>query len=145
VAEVDDASAAGTVVFLNPEGMLRNPAFSQAAVIRGPVKTIYVGGQNAILADGRIVGVGDLAAQTKQVLTNLETALKASGAGLEHVVKWNLLIVEGQSVEAGFAAFQEFWGDRPPHAPLITAAFVKGLAHPDFLVEMDAIAVAPEN
>ena len=137
-------TSSGRVEFLNPEGMLRNPAFSQAAVISGPVRTIYVGGQDAVLADGTIVGVGDLAAQTKQVLANLETALSAAGAGLENVMKWNLLIVEGQSVQDGFRAFQEFWGDRPPHAPLITAAFVKALAHPDFLVEMDAIAVIPE-
>ena len=134
----------GQVKFLNPEGMLRNPAFSQAAVISGPVRTIYVGGQDAVLADGMVVGKGDLAAQTKQVLTNLEKALEAAGATLENVVKWNLLIVEGQSVQDGFRAFQEFWGDRPPHAPLITAAFVSALAHPDFLVEMDAIAVVPE-
>jgi enamine deaminase RidA (YjgF/YER057c/UK114 family) len=132
------------VEFLNPDGMLRNPAFSQAAVISGPVKTIYVGGQDAILADGTIVGVGDLGAQTKQALVNLETALRAAGAGLEHVVKWNILLVEGQSFSAGFRAFQEFWGDRPPHSPLITGAIVKGLAHPDFLVEIDAIAAVPE-
>jgi len=134
----------GRVEFLNPDGMARNPAFSQAVVISGPVRTVYVGGQDAVTADGTIIGVGDLGAQTKQVLTNLETALRAAGAELQHVVKWNLLIVEGQSVEAGFAAFQEFWGDRPAHAPLITAAFVKALAHPDFLVEMDAIAIVPE-
>ena len=125
--------------------MHRNPAFSQAAVIRGPVRTIYVGGQDAVAADGSIVGVGDLAAQTTQVLRNLETALRAAGAGLEDVVKWTILVVEGQSFEAGFDAFREFWGDRPPHAPLVTAAVVKGLAHPDFLVEMDAMAVVPES
>jgi enamine deaminase RidA (YjgF/YER057c/UK114 family) len=38
--------------------------------------------------------------------------------------------------------FQRVWGDRP-HPPLITAAVIKGLAHPDFLLEMDAIAVVP--
>ena len=42
----------------------------------------------------------------------------------------------------GYAAFQREWGDRP-NPPVITAAFVTGLAHPDFLVEMDAIAVVP--
>jgi enamine deaminase RidA (YjgF/YER057c/UK114 family) len=134
----------GRIEFLSPDGLPRNPAFSQAAVIRGPVRTIYVGGQDAVLADFTIVGAGDLAAQTRQVLANVETALRAAGAGLEHVVKWNILVVEGQSIEAGFGAFQQFWGDRPPHAPLITVAIVKGLAHPDFLVEMDAIAVVPE-
>jgi enamine deaminase RidA (YjgF/YER057c/UK114 family) len=43
---------------------------------------------------------------------------------------------------AGYAAFQRVWGDRP-HPPVITAAVVKGLGHPEFLVEMDAIAVVP--
>ena len=74
---------------------------------------------------------------------NLEAALRAAGAGLEHVVR-NILVVEGQSFEDGSGAFREFWADRPPHAPLITAATVNGLARPEFLVEMDAIAVVPD-
>jgi enamine deaminase RidA (YjgF/YER057c/UK114 family) len=57
-------------------------------------------------------------------------------------VKWNALIVEGQDLRTGSAAFQRVWGDRP-NPSIITAAVVKGLAHPDFLVEMDAIAVVP--
>ena len=89
-----------------------------------------------------VVGVGDIAAQTEQVLRNLRTALEAAGAGPEHVVKWTLLIVEGQDFAPGYAAFQRVWGDQS-HPPVITAAVVKGLAHPDFLVEMDAIAVVP--
>jgi enamine deaminase RidA (YjgF/YER057c/UK114 family) len=58
-------------------------------------------------------------------------------------VKWNLFVVEGQDIAEGFAAFQRVWGDRKGPPPVITFAFVKGLAHPDFLVEMDAIAVVP--
>ena len=132
----------GRVEFLNPEGLNRNPAFSNVAVVSGNVRTIYVGGQDAIDAEGNIVGVGDIAAQTEQVLRNLRTALAAAGAEPEHVVKWNVLIVEGQDFRTGYAAFQKVWGDRPD-PPVITAAVVKGLAHPDFLVEMDAIAVVP--
>lgn len=135
-------NARGHVEFLNPEGLNRNPAFSNVAIVSGPVRTIYVGGQDAIDAEGRIVGVGDLAAQTEQVLRNLRTALTAAGAGPEHVVKWNVLVVEGQDFGVGFAAFQRVWGI-PQNPPVITAAVVKGLAHPDFLVEMDAIAVVP--
>ena len=41
-----------------------------------------------------------------------------------------------------FTAFQQFWGDQP-NPPTITGIYVSGLAHPDFLVEMDAIAVVP--
>jgi enamine deaminase RidA (YjgF/YER057c/UK114 family) len=137
------ASHSGRVEYLNPDGLVRNPAFTNVAVVSGPVRTIYVGGQDAVTAEGEIVGTGDLVAQTAQVLANIETALAAAGAGLEHVVKWSLFVVEGQDLRAGFRVFQQVWGDRP-NPPLITGAFVKGLAHPDFLVEMDAVAVVPD-
>ena len=130
------------VEFINPEGLIRNPAFTNVVVVSGPVRTIYVGGQDAVTANGEVVGKGDIAAQTEQVLANLLTALSAAGAGPEHVVKWNLLIVQGQSIEQGYAAFQRVWGNRQ-NPPVITAAFVSSLANPDFLVEMDAIAVVP--
>lgn len=134
----------GRVEFINPEGLNQNPAFTNVVVVSGSVRTVYVGGQDALNAAGEVVGKGDLAAQTEQVLANLKTALAAAGAGPEHVIKWNLLVVEGQSIEQGYAAFQRVWGNRP-NPPLITAAFVSGLAHPDFLVEMDAVAVVPED
>lgn len=130
------------VEFLNPAGLNRNPAFSNVAIVSGNVRTIYIGGQDAVDGEGTIVGIGDIAAQTEQVLRNLRTALTAAGAGPEDVVKWNVFIVEGQDFRAGYAAFQRVWGDQP-NPPVITAAVVKGLAHPDFLVEMDAIAVVP--
>jgi enamine deaminase RidA (YjgF/YER057c/UK114 family) len=132
----------GRVEHLNPAGLNQNPAFTNVVVVSGPVRTIYIGGQDAMNAAGDVVGKGDLAAQTEQVLVNLQTALAAAGAGPEHVIKWNLLVVDGQSIEQGYAAFQRVWGNRP-NPPLITAAFVSGLAHADFLVEMDAIAVVP--
>ena len=93
-------------------------------------------------ASGNIVGKGDIAAQTEQVLANVRAALAAGGAEPEHVIKWNLLLVEGASLEEGYSAFQRAWV-HTPNPPAITAAFVAGLAHPDFLMEMDAIAVVP--
>lgn len=134
----------GSVQHLNPDGLHKNPAYSQAVVVTGNVKTVYVGGQNAVDDSGTIVGEGDIKAQTEQVLRNVETALAAAGAGLEHVVKWNVLIVEGQPLLPGFEAFQSAWGDRP-NPPIVTAMFVAGLAVPDFLVEIDAIAVVPQE
>ena len=133
----------GRVELLAPDGLVKSPAFWHVAVVSGPVRTIYIGGQDAVTADGEIVGKGDLAAQTTQILTNIETALAAAGAGLEHVIKWNVYVVEGQPIEAGFAAFQRFWGNRSTPPPLITTAIVKGLGNPDWLAEMDAIAVVP--
>jgi enamine deaminase RidA (YjgF/YER057c/UK114 family) len=78
------------------------------------------------------------------VLKNLEVALASGGAGLEHVIKWNVYLVQGQPPQPGFEVFQRVWGNRP-NPPLITLLFVSGLANPDFLMEMDAIAVVPEE
>jgi enamine deaminase RidA (YjgF/YER057c/UK114 family) len=135
----------GRVELLSPKGMLQSPAFSQVAVVSGPVRTIYVGGQDAVDADGKVVGEGDLAAQTAQVLTNIKVALAAAGAGPEHVVKWNLFVVEGQDIAAGYGAFQTAWGKQLTPPPVITAAFVTALARPEYLVEMDAIAIVPDE
>jgi enamine deaminase RidA (YjgF/YER057c/UK114 family) len=135
----------GHVDMLNPEGLVQSPAFSNVAIVSGPVRTIYVGGQDAVDAEGNVVGEGDLAAQTAQVLANIKTALAAAGASPEHVVKWNLFVVEGQDITAGYTAFQSAWGKQSTPPPVITAAFVKALARPEFLVEMDAIAVVPEE
>jgi enamine deaminase RidA (YjgF/YER057c/UK114 family) len=111
-------------------------------VVSGAVKTVYIGGQNAVDASGMIVGKGDIGAQTEQVLQNLQAALAAGGAGLEHVIKWNLYLVQGQPLQPGLEVFQRVWGHRQ-NPPAITMAIVAGLANPDFLLEMDAIAVVP--
>ena len=135
--------AKGQVQYLNPDTLSKNPAFTNVVVVSGPAKTIYIGGQDAVDASGNIIGKGDLKAQTEQILKNIQAALAAGGAQPEHVVKWNIYVVQGQSVQEGFAAFQSVWGNRP-NPPAISVLFVAGLAHPDFLVEMDAIAVVPE-
>jgi enamine deaminase RidA (YjgF/YER057c/UK114 family) len=134
--------ATGSVRYVDPEGLHKNPAFTNVVVVEGPVRTVHVGGQNAVDASGNIVGKGDIATQTEQVLANVRAALAAGGAGPEHVIKWNLLLVEGASLQEGFSAFQRAWVGTP-NPPAITAAFVAGLAHPDFLLEMDALAVVP--
>jgi enamine deaminase RidA (YjgF/YER057c/UK114 family) len=131
------------VQYVNPDALNKNPAFTNVIVVTGPVKTVYVGGQDAVDASGTIIGKGDLKAQTEQVLKNVQTALASGGAQLEHIIKWNLYVVQGQPLRAGFEAFQQVWGNRP-NPPAISMVFVAGLAHPDFLVEMDAIAVVPQ-
>src|SRR3990172_10295211 len=133
----------GQVQYLNPETLNKNPAFTNVVVVSGHVKTVYVGGQDAVDASGAIIGKGDLKAQTEQILQNIQEALAAGGAQLEHVVKWNLYVLQGQPLNAGFEVFQRVWGNRP-HPPAISFMYVAGLAHPDFLAEIDAISVVPE-
>ena len=138
------SSSTGQVRHIDPEGLSKNPAFTNVITVTGPVKTIYIGGQDAVDASGAIVGRGDIRQQTEQVLNNLQTALQAGGAGLEHVIKWNIYVVQGQPIQPAFEVFQRLWGCRP-NPPAIIMVFVSGLANPDFLVEMDAIAVIPDE
>jgi enamine deaminase RidA (YjgF/YER057c/UK114 family) len=127
---------------LNPEGMHRSPAFSQAVVVSGPSRTIYVGGQNAVDASGQVVGLGDLAAQTTQAVNNLRTALAAAGATFEHLVKMTIHLVAPQDVRPAFEAWMKA-GGAGLQPPTVTMLLVVGLGHPDWLIEIDAIAVVP--
>ena len=136
-------SETGKVQYINPDALNKNPAFTNVVVVTRSVKTVYVGGQDAVDASGAIVAKGDLKGQTEQILKNIEVALAAGGAKLEHVVKWNLYVVQGQSLQTGFEVFQRVWGNRP-NPPTVSVIIVSGLAHPDFLAEMDAVAVVQQ-
>ena len=132
-----------SIEHLNPESLHKNPAFSQVVVTHGNVCTIYIGGQNAITPSGEIVGKDDIGQQAEQIFANLEIALASAGAQLEHVIKWTVYVLQGQPPQPAFEVFQRTWGNRP-NPPLITLLFVAGLAHPDFLMEIEAIAVMPD-
>jgi enamine deaminase RidA (YjgF/YER057c/UK114 family) len=127
-----------SVRHINPEGLHRSPAFSQAVVVEQPAKTIYIGGQNGVDAAGKIVGP-TMGEQARQVFRNIKTILESEGATLANVVHWRIAALEGQTFDEGVAAFQEVW-DRNDPPPAITVHFVSGL-NPGCLVEIDAVAV----
>ncbi len=136
-------SARGFVEYINPEGLLKNPAFTQVVVASGPVKTVYVGAQTAVDASGAMVGKGDIAAQTEQILWNLEVCLAAAGAKREHIVQWNIYIVGDQPIEPAFNASMLWWGGRP-NPPANSVMLVMGFPLlPDVLLAIDAVAVVP--
>ena len=64
--------------YLRPSGLHHNPAYSHVVVAAG-ARTIYIAGQVSTDDEGRVVGEGDLAAQTTQVMHNIGLALKAAG------------------------------------------------------------------
>ncbi|MCR9200083.1 MAG: RidA family protein [Planctomycetaceae bacterium] len=127
----------------NPTTLHRSPAFSHGVSVPATARTVYVGGQNAIDATAQLAGAGDLFAQTVKTLQNLEAVLQDARATLQDVVKWTVLMVQGQNATDGLRAFDTVWGDRP-NPPAITVAFVSGLAVPGALVEIEAVAVVPE-
>jgi enamine deaminase RidA (YjgF/YER057c/UK114 family) len=133
----------GKIQHVNPDGLSKNPAFSQAIITLGQGKTIYIGGQDALDANGQIVGKDDLKAQTKQVMQNLQTALEACGCSFDHVVKMGIYLVHGQDLRPAFEVAQQFMS-KSKEQPTVTGFMVPGLAHPDYLLEVDAIAFLPD-
>ena len=123
---------------INPDGLHRSPAFSQAVVVEQPAKTIYIGGQNGVDADGKLVGP-TVGVQSAQIFRNLATILESEGATLGNIVHWTIAVVQGHSFDEGIAAFQQAWNRADP-PPAITVHVVAGLS-PGYLVEIDAVAV----
>ena len=123
---------------LRPDGLVRSPAFSHVEIVPAGAPTIYVGGQNAVDAEGSLVGAGDAAAQAARALANVKTALAAAGASVADVVQWTVLFVDGVDVAAAYGAIAaDLASDEPA---LVTSALVAGLGVPGALVEIGAIA-----
>src|SRR5260221_711380 len=134
------AQEKGFIEHINPSGMIKNPAFTQAVAVTGPAKTIYIGTQNAVDSSGKIVGKGDIGAQTEQILKNIDACLAAAGATKDNLVNWSIYFNQGQPVQPAFEKFLAWWGNRP-NPPVNNCLLVAGSIVPDFLIGIEAIAV----
>jgi len=122
---------------LRPEGLVQSTAFTHVAVVPPGATTIYIGGQNAVAADGTLVGGDDIAAQTQQVMANLVVALAAAGASVHDLVMMTILLVDGADLMAAYpVAAAALAGAVPP----VVAARVAGLGVPGALLEVSAVA-----
>lgn len=130
------------VTHVNPEGLIKNPAFTNIVTVEGSGKTVYIGEINANDATGNVVGKGDMKTQALQVMENMQVALQTVGADWQHVIKWTVYAVQGQDLRPGYEAFQQYWGKRQ-HPPVITMLYVPALSNPDYLMGMEAVAVLP--
>ena len=100
--------------------------------------TIYVSGQIAYDPDGKLVGEGDMKAQTRQVFENIRSVLESAGSGLEDIVKITTYITDGSKFMDMLAVRSEIFGNDPPAS---TAVVVAALAFPALLIEVEAIAI----
>jgi len=105
-------------------------------------KMIYISGQVAMDSAGNIVGKGDYPAQLRQVFANLNTALEGAAASFKNVIKLNYYIVDSVD-RSQFFAYREVRDKYVDTAnpPVATVVIVRGLFLPEFLVEIEAIAV----
>lgn len=121
-------------------GLFKNPAYSHTVVASG-TRTIYISGQVAMDAEGKLVGEGDIGAQTEQVMRNLGAALAAAGASFADVVKITTYVVDYKPemrAVIGKARSPFFVGREPPASTLVG---ISALALPGWLIEIEATAV----
>jgi len=111
--------------------------YSHVVAVEGR-RIIFVAGQLARDRDGNIVGKGDMRGQIRQVGENLRTALAAAGATLNDLVKTTTFVTDIDEFFRHADVRMEYFG---PALPISTTVEVRRLAHPDFLVEVEAIAM----
>jgi enamine deaminase RidA (YjgF/YER057c/UK114 family) len=115
----------------------RTRQYSQVVIAEG-TRTVYIVGQAARDHEGKFVGLGDMAAQARQVFANVEYWVERAGGTMRNVVKLDIYVTDMAKADAMIAARVEAFGD---HRPAITLAEVRRLFSPDALLDVDAIAV----
>ncbi|MGV3713906.1 RidA family protein [Pseudolysinimonas sp.] len=122
---------------VNPETMHTNPAYSQGTIIPAG-RTLYVGGQNGVDADGNLLDGAE--EQIAQAMRNVLTVLASAGASQNDVAKLTIYLHPDVSGEEGFAATMPIWGQ---HRTAVTVLQVASFARPGVLCEIEAIAALP--
>ena len=128
-----------TLECINPRDLPQAETYSQVVIARG-TKLIFVSGQEPEDVNGKLVGKGDLAAQANQVFANLGRALAAAGAQPDQVAKITIYVVNHRRdylpiIEE--ARVSLFGG----HKPADVLVGIATLSNPDYLIEVDAVAV----
>src|SRR6266436_9689116 len=106
---------------------------------------VVVAGQVGMNRSGKLVGPGDVAAQTKQALDNVGSVLEAAGCGMGDVIRFQTFLTHASDIEGFMQARHEVFprhfpgGTYPPNTLLIVSRLVK----PELLVEIEAMAVKP--
>ena len=126
------------VEFINP-AELSQGSYSHVAAVQGGTRTLYVSGQVAMDAGGKIVG-SSFAEQAEQVLHNLGLALAAGGAQFHHIVKMNAYVrdLTTDKVKTLRAIRQRHFGN---HQPASTLVGTTALVHEDLMLEIECVAV----
>ncbi len=125
--------------FINPSEISSPTGYSHVAEVRGG-RLVFISGQIALDAQGKLVGKGDLEAQADQVFRNLSAALAAVGCTARNVVKFTVFMRDVKDVAAYRRARDRFVGEGP--RPASTLVEVSKLVSEDFLIEIEAVAAA---
>jgi len=122
---------------------IRKPSghFSQATVVEAKGRIVFVSGMTARRPDGTIAGIGDITAQTRQVCENIKAAMVSAGGTLDHVCRVDVYVRNMEHFDKIHAVRREYF--KPP-LPASTMVEITKMTSPDYLIEINAIAVIPE-
>ena len=116
--------------------------YSHAIAVDEPARLLFTAGQVALGADGQLVGKGDVAAQAKQVYDNIANLVQAAGGTMADIVQFRAYLTSRDLLSAFVAARNEVFAEAFPdkNYPTSTLVIVTGLANPDWLIEVEAVA-----
>ena len=114
--------------------------FSHANAIEARGRIVFISGMTSKAADGTVVGVGDIEAQTRQMCENVKAAVEAAGGTMNDICRVDVYIKDMAGFDIVHRVRREYFPDPPPASTMVA---VSGFTHPDYLIEMSAIAVIP--
>src|SRR5215475_1584661 len=122
----------------NPDGIAKPfSAYSHVVTAEGAQKLVFCAGQVAADVEGRVLPPDDFDAQAKMVMENLVNALATGGAKLSDVTKITIYICNPHDVPKARGILATWFDGHPPAS---TLCILRGLANPNFLLEIEAIA-----
>jgi 2-iminobutanoate/2-iminopropanoate deaminase len=119
-------------------GVFDPPSYSQGVKVTGAQSVLFLAGQVAYDKDGNVNYRGDFKAQAREVYRALKALVEAQGGTLASIVKLNTYLTDIRYRMDLVPVREEFFGKKGPASTLVQVA---ALAHPDYLIEVEAIAI----
>jgi 2-iminobutanoate/2-iminopropanoate deaminase len=116
--------------------------FSQATMIEARGRLVFISGLTSRRPDGTIAGVGDIEAQTRQVCDNLKAAAEAAGGTIDDICRVDVYVRNMEHFDIIHKVRREYF---TPPLPASTMVEVAKMTSPDYLIEISAIAVVPDE
>jgi enamine deaminase RidA (YjgF/YER057c/UK114 family) len=123
---------------------MRQPSghFSHATTVEARGKLVFISGMTAHRPDGTVAGVGDIEVQTRQVCENVKAAVEAAGGTMDDICRVDVHVRNMEHFDTIHKVRREYFN---PPLPASTMVEVTKMTHPDYLIEISAIAVLEDG
>lgn len=114
--------------------------FSQAIAADARGRLLFISGMTSKRADGSLAGPGDIEAQTRQTCENVKAAVEAAGGTMADICRVDVYVKSMADFDVIHRVRRQYFPDPPPASTMVQ---ISGFTDPDYLIEMNAIAVVP--